>query len=307
MIALWGVVSTPLLQAQEESKEAKQTQDESGPVFRISRINPGDAATKSAVSSASAAVSETSATLIAAPHPLDRAIAVANESLAVIRNDVQDYTGIFVRRECINGAKAEAGYVRLKVRCPRETEQGNVPFSIYMKFLKPRQSAGRECIWVDGVNDSKIVCHEAKGLIGMRRFYLDPTGLIAMRESKYPIYEAGIENLIVQLIQKAERDRAAGNCEVNYRENGDINGRKCLVIEVIHSEQKQPYDFHKAQVFIDHESRLPICYTAYGWPHQPGDPLPLIEEYHYLELKTNVGLSADDFCADNPEYKFPRR
>jgi hypothetical protein len=242
-----------------------------------------------------------------APHPLDRAIAIANNSLTKMRTEVKDYTGLFVRRECINGVRGEPGYMQLKIRCPRETQQGHVPFSIYMKFLKPRQSAGRECIWVDGANESKIIAHEARGLIGMRRFYLEPTGMLAMRESRYPIYEAGIENLITKLIEKAERDRAVGPCEVNIRENCEVNGRKCLVIEVRHEEQAAPFDFHKAQVFIDDETELPIAYAAYGWPTAPGAQPPLIEEYHYLNLKVNVGLTASDFCADNPTYNFPKR
>jgi hypothetical protein len=240
-------------------------------------------------------------------HPLDRAIEIANGSLNKMRTDVRDYSGLFYRRECFSGNKTEPSYMQLKIRCPRPSESKQVPFSIYMKFLKPRQSAGRECIWVDGANESKIVAHEARGLIGMRRFYLEPTGMIAMRESRYPIYDAGIENLILKLIDKAERDRAAGPCVVNIKDNCEVNSRKCTMIEVLHDEQKEPYDFHIARVFIDRETQLPIAYAAYDWPLTPGGKPRLLEEYHYLNLKLNVGLTESDFSADNPSYGFPKR
>lgn len=311
-ISLLMAVSSPFAMAQEPASKLENSA--SSPSIRLTEVTSSPAAAPteelrvaSSVGAAGVGSVKPAGDAAAVPHPLDRAIVIANNSLTKMRSEVDDYTGLFVRRECFNGVKGEPGYMQLKIRCPRENQNGRVPFSIYMKFLKPRQSAGRECIWVDGAHESKIVAHEARGLIGMRRFYLEPTGLIAMSESRYPIYEAGIENLIKKLIEKAERDRAVGPCEVNIRENCEVNGRKCLVIEVCHPEQKQPYDFHKAHVFIDHETELPIAYAAYGWPTTPGGPTPLIEEYHYLNLKVNVGLTSSDFSADNPSYNFPKR
>jgi hypothetical protein len=283
------------------------------PAVRITQISStpstGETAAPRVANNASGLIapSKSSEAATRSPHPLDRAIAIAEDSLTRMKCDVKDYTGLFYRRECFEGVKTEPGYMQLKIRCPRQVETANVPFSIYMKFLKPRQSAGRECIWVDGINESKIVAHEARGLIGMRRFYLEPRGMLAMRESRYPIYEAGIENLIRKLIEKAERDRAVGPCDVVIKDNCEVNGRKCSMIQVTHAEKKEPYDFHMARVFIDQETHLPIAYAAYDWPATPGAKPPLIEEYHYLNLKINVGLTDHDFSADNPNYGYPSR
>ena len=128
-----------------------------------------------------------------------------------------------------------------------------------------------------------------------------------MKDNRYPIYDAGLENLILKLIEKAERDRAAGPCHVEYREGGEINKRSCQVIELQHDQRRAPYEFHKAQVFIDDETQLPIRYAAYDWPETPGAPGKLIEEYTYLNVKLNVGLTAKDFSADNPAYAYPRK
>ena len=130
---------------------------------------------------------------------------------------------------------------------------------------------------------------------------------MAMKGQRYPIYKAGLENLITNLIEKAERDRAAGPCLCDYREGANINKRSCSCIELIHPERRAPFEFHKAQVFIDDELNVPVRYVAYDWPIVPGGELPLIEEYTYYNVKLNVGLTDLDFDSNNPAYSFPRR
>jgi len=242
-----------------------------------------------------------------APHPLDRAVSLAETSLTAMRTEVQDYTAILAKREQINGVVVDPSYMNIKVRCPRTQPDGTVtPFSIYMKFLRPTDSQGREVIWVDGRNDGKLSVHEAKGIIRFKTFQLDPTGTLAMRGQRYPIYEAGLENLIVKLIEKADRDRAAGPCTVDYRPAA-VNKRPCSLIELVHDERRAPYEFHKAQVYIDDELQLPIRFAAYDWPTSPGATPQLLEEYTYYNVKVNVGLTDMDFSTKNPSYKFPNR
>jgi hypothetical protein len=241
------------------------------------------------------------------PHPLDRAVETAKVALTDMRNQVRDYTAIFSKRERINGVLADPSYMNIKVRCPRTEANGAVtPFSIYMKFLRPTEMAGREVLWVDGQNSGKLSVHEAKGLLKFKTFQLDPTGTLAMRGQRYPIYEAGLENLIIKLIEKADRDRAAGPCVVDYRP-GSVNKRPCSLIELIHDERQAPYEFHKAQVYIDDELQLPIRFAAYDWPTSPGATPQLLEEYTYYNVKVNVGLTDNDFSTKNPQYKFPNR
>lgn len=242
------------------------------------------------------------------PHPLDRAVDQAKITLGDMRAEVKDYTALMAKRELVNGVVGTPSYMAVKIRCPRVAADGSkIPFSIYMKFLRPKQSAGREVIWVDGQNEGKLVVHECGGLIGMRRIYLDPTGWLAMKGQRYPIYDAGLENLVVKLIEKAERDRAAGPCVVNYKEGATINKRSCSVIELIHNERRAPYEFHKAKVFIDDELNLPVRFAAYDWPTSPNEKPRLLEEYTYYNIKLNVGLTDMDFSPENPAYKFPRK
>ena len=241
------------------------------------------------------------------PHPLDDALETAKRGLENIRANVQDYSAILVKRERINGELQKPEYMQVKVRSERVSDSGQkTPFGIYIKFLKPRACAGREVIWVKGQNDNKLVVHEAPGTImGLRTFQLEPDSWLAMKGQRYPVYEAGMENLVVKLIEKAERDRAAGNCEVEYRSGVSINGRDCDVIEVTHPEEKAPYDFHIAKIYIDTELKLPIRYQAHIWP-KPGSTKPqLLEEYTYLRVKLNQGFTDEDFNSKNPKYSYP--
>lgn len=243
------------------------------------------------------------------PHPLDQAVEIAHASLEEMRTNVADYTAILAKREAINGVIGSPNYMNVKFRSGRQLANGTTtPFSIYMKFLKPKASAGREVIWVDGQNKNNLLVHEPKGtLLGNRSISLAPNGYVAMRGQRYPIYKAGLENLIVDLIKKAERDRAAGPCICNYREGANINKRPCSCIELVHPERRAPYEFHKAVVFIDKELNLPVRYAAYDWPATPGGEAPLIEEYTYYNVKLNVGLTDLDFDPKNPAYSFPKR
>lgn len=240
------------------------------------------------------------------PHPLDQAIDVAQVALDQMREEVNDYTAILAKREAINGVISAPSYMNIKVRCPRKLADGTTtPFSLYMKFIRPKDSAGREVIWIDGTNQNKLAVHEGSGLLRLRTIHLDPDGALAMRGQKYPIYDAGIENLIIKLIEKADRDRAAGPCKVTFREGAKINKRPCALIELVHDEERAPYEFHKAQVFIDEELNLPVRFAAYDWPASPGATPTLLEEYTYYNLKVNVGLTDLDFSRENPAYKFP--
>ena len=316
------------LQSDEKVAEAEDKATVE-PVFRVSKLNRGKKKTPATLASSVAVVeaapgannlipgvllpgatdagnSLSSDTASAANHPLDKAIALATDGLAKMRESISDYSAILVKRERVDGVVSPPSYMRVKVRCPRQTEAGNCPFSVYMKFLKPRKCAGREVIWVEGKDDNKLCVHET-GLMGMKRFYLDPDGWLAMQSNRYPVYEVGIENLMVKLIERAQRDKNAGMCEVQYRDGVEFMKRKCSLIELKHDERRPPYDFHKAQVFIDSELNLPIRFVSYDWPAGPGAEPQLIEEYTYAKIAINQGFTDLDFSPDNPAYKYPAR
>ncbi len=311
----WSVVACGLLGvsslAAQTAEPPKAVQE---PVYRVARLDDAPAtgpvetapaptmtadATAAAVPAANA-----SNTTARTPHPLDQAIDIAHNRLNWIRQDVKDYQAIMVKRERIDGTLNDPEYMKVKIRNRRTLENGKqVPFSVYMRFLKPKSIRGREVIFVEGMNGGKIVAHDT-GLTGLVTVFLDPTGFMAMKNSRYPIYDAGLENLVAKLIEKAERDREAGLCQVDYIDTAKINDRPCMKIKVVHDEQRAPFDFHMAEVFIDQELQLPVRYAAYDWPTAPGGEPQLLEEYTYLNLELNKGFGDKDFDHKNPEYEY---
>jgi hypothetical protein len=287
----------------QESQEKDPVKDQSErkttePVYRVSK-SPDIEKSKSAPP---ATTTDPNAKVEA--HPLDAALQMAYGAQERISENIFDYTATMLKRERLDGKLGEYEQIHVKIRNGRTTENGTVPFAIYMKFINP--SAGREVIWVDGQNKNKLVAHEG-GRLNFVSVQLVPDGAMAMRGNRYPVYEAGIENLVAKLIEKGERDRAAGPCEVTFYKDTKVAQRPCTMLQVVHAEKKHPYDFHVARVFIDDELQLPIRYAAYSWPATPGGQPILEEEYTYTDIKVNVGLTDADFNPHNAQYNYPKR
>ncbi|WP_153555874.1 DUF1571 domain-containing protein [Roseimaritima sediminicola] len=238
-------------------------------------------------------------------HPLDPALAMAQASLQHIQNNVHGYTALFVKRCRVDGVLPPLQYAQVKVRNRKTDANGDLktPLSVYLKFLKPSDVRGREVIWVEGENEGKMIVHES-GLKGMINVHLDPHGYLAMRGQRYPITEIGIENLVEKLIETGNRHRRYEECQVQFYRDARIGDVECTMLEVVHPERREHFDFHRARVYFDKQHNLPIRYESYSWPEQPGGQPVLEEEYSYVRLKVNPGLGDPDFDISNPEYDF---
>ncbi|MEM9589674.1 MAG: DUF1571 domain-containing protein [Planctomycetota bacterium] len=239
-------------------------------------------------------------------HPLDRGLAIAESALKKSQQTIEDYTALLVKRERVGGTLGEHEYMVVKVR-NRKVVGGKItqPLSVYLAFVKPTSVKGREVIYVEGQNKGNIVAHEG-GLRGrfLPTMNLPPDGMLAMRGQRYPMTEIGVENLIVKLIERGQKARRYPDVQCEFRKNARVRDRVCTVLQVTQPTRRPELDFYQAQIFIDDELNLPIRYVAYDWPTQPGAPLQVIEEYNYLNLKLNVGLTDADFDPRNSAYNF---
>lgn len=240
-------------------------------------------------------------------HPLDPAIRLARHGLSHIQANIRDYTTTMVKRERVDGDLTDVEFIFMKIRNRKLDGNGKVvvPFSVYTKHLKPAGKKGQEAIWIEGHNENKIIAHGSGPIKGKIKVKLDPLSSLAMKDNRYPISDAGMENLCKMLLEQGLKERQYPECDVKFYKDAKINGRKCLLIEMSHPVQRPYFEWTLARVYVDETLQIPIRFASWGFPETPGGKPILLEEYTYTSLKLNVGLTDADFDPDNPNYAYP--
>lgn len=228
-------------------------------------------------------------------------LSVAETLLASMRSEVQDYQGVLLARERVGGKLSEESRMQIKVRNPSD-DHG---LSAYLKF-ESEASKGREVIWSEDHPEGKLVAHEG----GLKRMLLgtlelDPNGMLAMAGQKYPITDIGLIRLAEKLIEKGQKESQNPQAQVRIIEDQIVGDRVCRMYQVTNPNKSELSEFHIAQVCIDVERNVPLRFASYMWPEEPGQAPPLEEEYTYLNLELNPGLTDLDFDRKNPHYNFP--
>jgi len=226
-------------------------------------------------------------------HPLAPALKLARASRKSLEA-VRDYQCIIIKRELLNGT-VTTQTMEMKFR--------EEPFSVYLKSQDP--NPGREILFVKGQNENKLLAHEGSGiksLVGTVPLAIDAPQVRA--ENRHPITEIGMRNLIDKVIAQWEYEGQFGEATVQYFPDAKIGGISCPAIECMHPQPRKQFPFHLTRLYIDSASNLPVRIENYGFPDAPGKEPPLVEEYTYVKVQTNVGLTNNDFSTKNPAYKF---
>lgn len=265
----------------------------------LRRTVPGAAPAESSPSAGQPAAGATRATSAAeeAPpreHPLRPAIRRVQESLEALES-VRDYEATLRKRELV-GAKLVDHTMTIRFR--------EEPFSVYLKFID--ENAGREVMYVKGQNQDRLLAHEAPGslksLVGT--VALAPDSPEVRSESRHLITDIGLRNMLKFILKRWEEESKYGECEVQYYPQARLGDAECLVIECRHPRPRKQFLFHVSRLFIDKQTNLPVRSENYGWPARADGQPPLIEEYTYSHIRTNLDLADRDFDRNNPEYNF---
>lgn len=215
-------------------------------------------------------------------------IAFTKESRDALQ-DVKDYTAHFSKKERIKGRLVEQE-MEMKFRTK--------PFSVYFLY-QSREEQGRQAIYVDGRNNNNLLVKEAKGLAGTLGvsvpLRLDDPRVKA--ENLYPVTHVGIANMLESTIKEWEHElQVPGDeLEVQFYPNAKEKGVPCQAIEVTHLKKLKELKYFRNRLFIDKETKLPIRGIRFGWPQRPGDEPPIVEDYRYSNIKTNLNLTDADF------------
>lgn len=231
-------------------------------------------------------------------------LAYAKRGLDAIERDVKDYSCVMVARQRKQGKLSDYQYMETKVRHEQTTDGKQTPFSIYMRFQRPSDVHGREVLYVDGRRNGDMLVRNGGKRLPNLTLQLDPNSERVLKESRYPITDMGIKNMVQRLIEIVEAEMATDDCDVKFFANAKLNGRSCTHILVTHRTRTAGSRFFMARVLVDNELQVPVYVASYDWPSSEGDRPVLMEEIAFTNLKLNVGLTDADFSSDNPSYGF---
>ncbi len=203
---------------------------------------------------------------------------------------VRDYSGLFYRQERVNGQMQPEQTIQLRVR--------QQPFSVHMKWLGPQKLIGQEAYYVAGKNNNQVKVKGAGALLGAVGFLsFDPKDPKIMSTNRHPITEAGIGNLIDQLVQghESEKRQSPDQSVLSFAEFKFLN-RPVTKMESAHRTNNGQFYCHRTVVFIDKDTKLPVRFEAYDWPRQGGTPNgDMLECYSFVDVKFNLGLNDSAF------------
>ncbi len=222
------------------------------------------------------------------------ALLVANDRL----NRHEGYTATLRKQERLKGKLGPVQTLEMKVR--------RQPFAVYFKFLSPQ--AGKEVVYAEGHYDNKLIAHSGGvARLLVPRLAVPPDHPLALADSRHPVTEAGLANLVERLLKFRRLDMADSDAITILDRVTDGSGREWLRSVHLHSLSDESRPFARIEVLYDSKTFIPFQIRNFDWPNpgQSGDLL-LAEEYVYENVDFESQLSALDFDPANPNYAFHR-
>lgn len=225
-------------------------------------------------------------------HELAPALRMAREADATFQK-IEDYTATFHKDEVV-GKRRIRQEMLIKVR--EDT------FSVYLKFLKP--DAGREVLYVDGKNDGNLLTHGTGLGAVVGTLELDPKGRLAMEDSRYPVTIIGMRKMVQKVIAQWQSELTLSGVKVNFYPNAKIGSLECRVVQTTHAKEQPGAKFHMTRLYVARSTGLPVRIEQFAFPSKTGAKPIMLEQYTYLDIKTNAGLKSIDFDTRNPKYDY---
>ena len=200
---------------------------------------------------------------------------------------IDNYTAVFHKQERVKEELKEEEVAFFKFK---------KPFKIYMKWIR-EPGKGREILYADGWNRNQLKVHESWMKTGFT-VDLDAKGFLAMKGSRHPITDSGLENFL--RIMRRDLGNAMQSRELTYRALGEetVYGSRSQRVEYFFPKEKAKYYCYCAIINFDTKTKMPIRVRIYDWDES------LVEDYGYENLKLDAGLTDADFDPKNPEYGF---
>jgi len=219
-------------------------------------------------------------------------IAQANDRMS----RVNDYTCTFIKQERIGKKLLPPQTILMKGRTN--------PHSIYFSFQTVHK--GREAIYFPAKFSNKLVAHEG-GWTGYLAgtMQLDPLGRLAMSDNRHPVSEAGINKLVAR-VHDSWHHHLQPEHDITIERGLSLANRSSTLVQTKHDIRSPQFQYHMVQIFFDDELGLPVRFVGFDWPSAPGQPPQMLEDYQFVNLRLNTGLTNLDFDPANPAYAYKK-
>jgi len=202
------------------------------------------------------------------------------------------YTAVLEQQVQKRGRLLDPDWIDLKLR--------RSPFSVYLKW----QDDGQEVVYVEGLNDGRLLAHPTKGLASLRSVWkLRPESQQAMRDFRYPLTEIGIENLSRMALRFYQQEKSVQAGVVCVSSQVLAEGRPATQFDVSFANENVSPVYATSRLIFSQETGFLISVESHGW-NADGKPGMLLELYRYHKITPNADLGDLDFSEDNPAYGF---
>ena len=222
------------------------------------------------------------------------------EKAEAVLSTMPGYTATFSKQELVAGELIDEQVMQLKIR--------HEPFSVYMKWTTGHK--GRQVLYVAGERDGRMLVKLGGWKKRLPALKLDPSGSMAMKESRYPITKAGLLELVREslAIRRGDMARTEGvRCQLI--ENHEFDGRPCYAFVVEYADRSVSDRYRKSEMLVDRELGVPVVVRNFGWPAagatgEVTDEATLVEFYTYRDIRFQSEVAGGDFDRGNKAYRF---
>lgn len=220
--------------------------------------------------------------------PAKRAYLDSIQRMEEVVSGLEDVTFTMYKTEVVNGRTVETEPTLVKFRAP---------MNVYMR-VGDADSPGQEVLFRDGWNSGKL----RVSLGGWApTLNLHPDSRLVMRRNRHSIRFVAPQVVVERIA--ADARLADGRDDVHVTDMGiqQRYGEAARCFEVSLPEEEPRFYADTVEMCVAERTGLLVSMRAW---EQIDDSSVLVEDYGYEGLRLNIGLTDDDFSAENPGYHF---
>jgi hypothetical protein len=213
-------------------------------------------------------------------------VAFLDESLAETQ-ELEQFTTDFCRQERLGVLNQLRPIEHIRA------EYRTSPLSIRFTW-QDRDSEFRQCAYVAGLNDDKVLLLPRAGVLGLPPDIekYPPTWAVLFGKSKFPMTDFGPRRLMEKTIDRVKKAETFGKAKITLKEPAEIGPTKepCFHLEIRYP-QGDPFVTKLQDLYIHMQTRLPVATFLWlpGKEERCSETLDAMYEYGNLRPTDELG------------------